>query len=66
MTVEQAGKLSGDTGAYWLLRLGSVRVLLEPIEVNNIRRFVVFHTSAIDIFASKNWDELQQRYAALV
>ncbi len=66
MTVEQAGKLSGDTSAYWLLRLGAARVLPLPIEVNNVRKFVVFHATATELFASKKWDDLQQRYAALV
>lgn len=66
INIEQSGKVSSSNDEYWLLELGSSRVIEQPITVNSVRTFVVFHTSATDIAASKPWVELEQRYKSLV
>jgi uncharacterized protein len=66
LSAEQAGYLSEKTKEYWLLKLGASRTIAQPIVVKNIRKFAVFHTSATDITASKQWSELRQLYASLV
>jgi hypothetical protein len=66
ITAEQAGKASDRTDDFWLLELGASRTIAQPIIVKNVRKFAVFHTSATDIAASKQWSELRQRYASLV
>jgi hypothetical protein len=66
LTIDQAGSTKDSSQEYWLIRLGPSRKIPHPIAVKNIRKFIIFHTSANDIKASKSWHELPQRYSSLV
>ncbi len=66
LTVDQAGVVKDSSELYWLLKLGPATELPHQVTIAARRKFIVFHTSAIDLRASKQWSELPQRYVDLV
>jgi hypothetical protein len=64
MDIHQAGKVdSGNDKEYWLFELGYSRPLVQPLSMTGLRTFKFQLTKAKELLVSKNWDDLQKRYA---
>ena len=64
MDIHQAGKVdSANNEEYWLFELGYSRPLVQPLSMTGVRIFKFQLTNAKELLVSKNWDDLQKRYA---
>jgi len=67
LKAEQAGSDdAGNQNDYWLLRLGTARTLPQPVTTGSVRSFRFRLTSAADLLAAKSWNDLPDRYAAVM
>jgi hypothetical protein len=67
LTVEQAGSVDPDNrNDYWLLKLGTSKLLPVAFSAGGVRKFRFRLTGASELQKALNWSDLSERYASLV
>ncbi|MBI5485036.1 MAG: hypothetical protein HY888_11330 [Deltaproteobacteria bacterium] len=66
-TADQAGSVAPDNqNDYWLIKLGSSRLLPAAFSAGGIRKFRFRLTGASELQVAQNWSDLPERYASVM